>query len=72
MFEEGNAFTMEAVQQQLDDLAAKHEAQVGPLDSARAWSRLHTQFSSRETGVREAGHTWQQSTGASHILQTRQ
>ena len=28
MFEEGNAFTMEAVQQQLDDLAAKHEAQV--------------------------------------------
>ena len=29
MFEEGNAFTMEAVQQQLDDLAAKHEAQVG-------------------------------------------
>jgi len=29
VFEEGNAFTMEAVQQQLDDLAAKHEAQVG-------------------------------------------
>ena len=28
MFEEGNAFTMEAVQQQLDDLAGKHEAQV--------------------------------------------
>lgn len=28
VFEEGNAFTMEAVQQQLDDLAAKHEAQV--------------------------------------------
>ena len=30
VFEEGNAFTMEAVQQQLDDLAAKHEAQVSP------------------------------------------
>jgi hypothetical protein len=50
VFEEGNAFTMEAVQQQLDDLAAKHEAQVGTtLGSAPFAPQAAAGFAAVET-----------------------